>query len=72
MARVSVPENCSVTGTFYLDSVLSAVVNHHQAKRPSAGVQGVKLLHENAPAHRSAALFGGISYSGLARPTLHP
>ena len=31
VARVSVPENCSVTGTFYRDFVLSAIVNHYQA-----------------------------------------
>ena len=48
-AHVSVPENCSVTGTFYRDFILSAVVNHHQAKRPRAGVRGIKLLHDNAP-----------------------
>ena len=29
VARVSVPENCSVTGTFYHDFVLSAIVNHY-------------------------------------------
>ena len=28
VVRVSVPENCSVTRTFYRDFVLSAVVNH--------------------------------------------
>ena len=53
---VSVPENCSVTGTFYRDFVLSAVVNHYQEKRLRAGVQGIKLLHDNAPAHRSAVM----------------
>ena len=34
VARVSVPENCSITETFYRDFVLSAVVNHYHAKRP--------------------------------------
>ena len=29
VARVSVPENCSVTGIFYHDFVLSAFVNHY-------------------------------------------
>ena len=75
VAGVSVPENCSVTGIFYCDFVLSAVVNHHQANPPRAGVQGIKLLHDNAPAHCSAVvkvLFRGISYSGLATPTLQP
>ena len=38
VARVSVPENCSVTGTFY--HVRSAVVNHYQVKRPRAGSEG--------------------------------
>ena len=56
VARVSVPENCSVTGTFYRDFVLSAVVNHYQAKRLRAGVRGINLLHDNAPAHRSAVV----------------
>ena len=56
VAHVSVPENCSVTGTFYRDFVLSAVVNHHQAKRPRAGVRGIKLLHDTAPTHRSAVV----------------
>ena len=51
VVRVSVPENCSVTGTFYPDFVLSAVVNHYQAKRPRAGVWGIKLLHDNALAY---------------------
>ena len=37
VTHVSVPENCIVTGTFYRDFVLSAVVNHYQAKRPRAG-----------------------------------
>ena len=37
-------------------TVLSAVVNHYQAKRPRAGVRAIKLLHDNAPAHRSAVV----------------
>ena len=56
MALVSVPENCSVTGTFYCDFVLSAIVNHYQAKRSRAGVRGIKLLHDNAPAHCSSVV----------------
>ena len=75
VACVSVPENCSVTGTFYRDFVLSAVVNHYQAKRPRAGVRGIRLLHDNAPRSpfcSGEVLFGGISYSGLATPTLQP
>ena len=47
LASVSVPENCSVTGTFYHDFVLSAVVNHYQAKCPKAGDREIKLLNDN-------------------------
>ena len=56
VARVSVPENCSVTETFYHDFVLSAIINHYQVKGPRAEVQGIKLLHDNAPANRSAVV----------------
>ena len=57
VTRVSVPENCRVTGTFYRKVfVLSAVDNHYQTKRPRAGVRGIKLLHDIAPAHRSGGL----------------
>ena len=56
VARVSVPENCSVTGTFYRDFVLSAVVNHYQARCPRARVRGIKLHYNNAPAHCSAVV----------------
>ena len=56
VARVAVPENCSVTRTFYCDFVLSAVVNHYQTKRPRAGVRRIKILHDTAPAHRSAVV----------------
>ena len=40
VARVSVPENCSLTGTFYRDLVLSAIFNHYQAKRRGPGSEG--------------------------------
>ena len=40
VARVSVPENCSVIGTFYRDFVSSADVNTYQAKRQGPGSQG--------------------------------
>ena len=69
VARVSVLENCNVTGTFYRDFVLSAIVNHYQAKRSRAGVRGIKLLHDNAPAHHSAVK----SYlEEFHTPTLQP
>ena len=65
MARVSVPENCRVIGTFYHDFVLSAIVNHNQAtaivnhyqtRQSMARIRGIKLLHDNPPAHHSAVV----------------
>ena len=56
VACASVPENHSVTVTFFRDFVLSAVVNHYQAKHPRAGLRGIQLLHDNAPAHRTAVV----------------
>ena len=56
VARVSVPENSSVTETFYRDFVLSAVVNTIRQSARGPGVRGIKLLHDNAPAHRSAVV----------------
>lgn len=53
VARVPVPAGSTVTGTFYKEKVLSAVVQHYVTKRPQTGVRGVHLLHDNAPAHRS-------------------
>jgi len=38
VARIPVPEHTSVTGTFYKNNVLSAVVRHYTAKRPRTGL----------------------------------
>ena len=74
VARVSVPENCSVTGPFYCVFVLSAVVNDYQAKRPRARSEGsnYSMIMHPLTVLQCEVLFGGISYSGLATPTLQP
>ena len=56
VARVPVPEKRSVTGTFYKEKVLSAVVDHYATTHPRTGVRGIHILHDNAPAHRSAVV----------------
>ena len=56
VARVPVPEKSSVTGTFYKERVLSAVVDHYITKRPRIGVRGLHILHDNGPDHRSAVV----------------
>ena len=56
VAHVPVPEHRSVTGTFCKENVLPVVVNHYVTKRPRTDTRGLKLLHDNAPAHRSAVV----------------
>ena len=46
----------SVTGKFYRESVLTQLVDFYQKGRPRTGVRGIKLLHDNAPAHKSATV----------------
>ena len=46
----------SVTGKFYRESVLTQLVDFYQKCRQRTGVRGIKLLHDNAPAHKSATV----------------
>ena len=48
VARIPVPERKTVTGTFYAEQVLPAVVNHYTTTRPRTGMRGMKLFHDNA------------------------
>ena len=52
--HIPVPKGSSVTGKFYRESVLTQLVDFYQKRRPRKGVRGIKLLHDNAPAHKSA------------------
>jgi len=65
VARIPIPEGRSVTGIFYWDSVLSAVVSHYTASRPHTGVRGIKLLHDNAPAHKSVVVKSYLSDNSI-------
>ena len=56
VARVPVPEKTSVTGKFYKENVLSAVVNYYVTTRPQTGVRGLHILHDNVSARRSAVV----------------
>ena len=55
----------SVTGKFYRGSVLTQLVDFYHKRRPRTGVRGIKLLHDNAPAHKSATLQDYLKESGL-------
>ena len=52
--QIPVPKGSSVTGKFYRESVLTQLVDFYQNHRPCTGVHSIKLLHDNAPAHKSA------------------
>ena len=47
------PKARAIITSFYAKYVLSQVVDHYKKVRPRTGVRGIKLLHDNAPAHNS-------------------
>ena len=63
--QIQVPTGSSVTGKFYRESVLTQLVDFYQKRRPRTGVRGIKLLHDNAPAHKSATVQEYLKESGL-------
>ena len=52
--QIPVPKGSSVTGKFYKESALTQLVDFYQKRRACTGVRGIKLLHDNALAHKSA------------------
>ena len=63
--QIPVPKDSSVTGKFYRESVLTQLVDFYQKRRPHTGVRGIKLLHDNAPAHKSATAQEYLKESGI-------
>ena len=63
--QIPVPKGSSVTGKFYRESFLTQLVDFYQKRRPRTGVRGIKLLHDNAPAHKSAMVQEYLKESGL-------
>ena len=62
--QIPVPKGSSVTGKFYRESVLTQLVGFYQKRRPRTGVRGIKLLHDNAPAHKSTMVREYLKESG--------
>ena len=54
--QIPVPKVSSITGKFYRESVLTQLVDFYQKHRLRTGVCGIKLLHDNAPAHECASV----------------
>ena len=63
--QIPFPKGSSVTGKFYRESVLTQLVDFYQKRRPHTNVSGIKLLHDNAPAHKSATVQEYLKESGL-------
>ena len=63
--QIPVLKGNSVTGKFYRESVLIQLVDFYQKCRPRTGVRGIKLLHDNAPAHKSATVQEYLKEYGL-------
>ena len=52
VVQVHCPSGHTVTGRFYNNSVLKKVKEFCNKKRPSKGLSGVHLLHDNASSHK--------------------
>ena len=63
--QIPVPKGSFVTGKFYRESALTQPVDFSQKRRPGTGVHGIKLLHDNTPAHKSATVQEYLRESGL-------
>ena len=61
--QIPVPKGSS--GKFYRGSVLTQLVDFYQKRRQCTGVRGIKLLHDNAPAHKYATIQEYLKESGL-------
>ena len=62
--HIPVPKGSSVTEKFYRESVLTQLVDFYQKRRPCTGVYCIKILHDNAPAHKSATVQEYLKESG--------
>ena len=63
--QIPVPKGSSVTGKFYKENVLTQLIDFYQKRIPHTGVHCIKLLHDNALAHKSATVQEYLKESGL-------
>ena len=63
--QIPVPKGSSFTGKFYRESVLTQLVDFYQKLRLRSGVRSIKLLHDNALAHKSTLVQKYLKESGL-------
>ena len=63
--QIPVRKGSSVTGKFYRESVLTKLVDFYQKRRLRTVICGIKLLHDNALAQKSAMVQKYLKESGL-------
>ena len=51
--QIDVPKGKCVTGKFYRDKVLKKLKRYYSKRRPKSGIKNIRLLHDNAPAHKA-------------------
>ena len=51
--QIPVPTGRTVTGTFYKNVVLRKLKNYYESRRHKTGLKYVRLLHDNATAHKA-------------------
>ena len=54
--QIPVQKGSPVYGKFYRESVFTQLVDFYMKRRQRTGVHGIKFLHDNAPAHKSATV----------------
>ena len=52
--QIAVPKGKSVNARFYKGKVLHKLKKYFSNRRPSTGLRGVRLLHDNASSHKAA------------------
>jgi [histone H3]-lysine36 N-dimethyltransferase SETMAR len=71
LATVPLVERKTVNAQWYTEVCLPKVFDKLQEERPSAGLRGILLHHDNAPAHTAAATLNFLHDSGVQLVT-HP
>ena len=51
--QIVVPKGRGITGKFYKNCVLKKLKSYYIKRRPKTGFKNIRLLHDNAPAHKS-------------------
>ena len=73
--QIPVPKGRTVTGKFYKNFVLRKWKNYYKSRRPKTGLKYVRLLHENAPAHKARIVTDFLEsekFTALPHPPYSP